>query len=465
MNDTRLKLKSLVLIVAVIIACLLGIRIGLNLDQTITLLAFSLSILGTLLFWEFRLSFAFLGSAIILLTRVVSLSDFLRLSSMEVIFFLIGMMIMVGFLREIGLFTWFLQKAITIKGINAKKFMLALIFSSALLACVLDEVSSILLMIMIIVELSDYFEINPIPFIVASVLATNIGSAGTVIGNPIGLLIATKASLTFEDFIRYSFPLMIVTLFILTGMLFIIFRKQLRELDEKIRLLGPNDMLVKLLAVPPEKKLTIGCIIFGTTILLIAFHHRLELLLNLETNTILLIAPMLSASIVMVWRRHNARTYIERDVEWWTLLFFIFLFAQAGVVAHTGVAEALANKLLLLVSKSRALLIVTILFGGAFISSALDNIVVVAGFIPILHSLNAVLHTDKILWWALLFGACFGGNITVIGSTANIMAIGALERLNRGSIGFIYWLRIGFVVGIVTLAFIFLCLLSLPWYR
>ena len=224
MNDTRLKLKSLVLIVSVIIACLLGIRIGLNLDQTITLLAFSLSILGTLLFWEFRLSFAFLGSAIILLTRVVSLSDFLRLSSMEVIFFLIGMMIMVGFLREIGLFTWFLQKAITIKGINAKKFMLALIFSSALLACVLDEVSSILLMIMIIVELSDYFEINPIPFIVASVLATNIGSAGTVIGNPIGLLIATKASLTFEDFIRYSFPLMIVTLFILTGMLFIIFR-------------------------------------------------------------------------------------------------------------------------------------------------------------------------------------------------------------------------------------------------
>jgi len=465
MKSNHLRIKTSGLIVAITIIALLGIRIGLGLDQIITLLAFSLSILGTLLFWEFRLSFAFLGSAIILLTRVVSLNTFLRLASMEIIFFLIGMMIMVGFLREIGLFTWLLQRAITIRNISAKRFLVALIFSSALLACVLDEVSSILLMIMIILELSDYFEINPIPFIVASVLATNIGSAGTVMGNPIGLLIATKASLTFEDFIRYSFPLMMVTLFLLTGMLFILFRKQLIELDEKIRTLGANDFLVKLLSVPPEKKLRVGGIIFATTILLIAFHHRLEILLNLETNTILLIAPMLTASIVMIWRRHSARSYIERDVEWWTLLFFIFLFAQAGVVAQTGVAETLAKKLLLLVADSRPLLIATILFGGAFISSALDNVVVVAGFIPILHSLNTMLHTDKILWWTLLFGACFGGNITVIGSTANIMAIGALERLNRGSIGFLYWLRIGIVVGLVTLAFIFLCLLTLPWYH
>jgi Na+/H+ antiporter NhaD/arsenite permease-like protein len=167
----------------------------------------------------------------------------------------------------------------------------------------------------------------------------------------------------------------------------------------------------------------------------------------------------------MVWRREKARSYIEHDVEWWTLLFFLFLFAHAGILAETGVAEALAQKLFVLVADSKILLITTIIFGGAFISSALDNVVVVAGFIPILNSMQVMLKTENILWWALLFGACFGGNMTIIGSTANIMAIGTLERRRKVSIGFVYWLKIGIIVGLVTLVFITLALLLIPYYR
>ncbi|NQT90250.1 MAG: hypothetical protein HQ558_03250 [Candidatus Omnitrophica bacterium] len=444
---------------------LLGARIGLNSSQIITLVAFSLTILGTLLFWEFRLSFAFLGTTIILFSGVARLQDFLRLSSMEIIFFLIGMMVLVGFLKEIGLFTWLLQRALVMKNISAKKFMIVLVFVSAILACLIDEVSSILFMIMIILELSDYFEIDPKPFIMASVLATNIGSAGTVIGNPIGILIAAKAPLTFEDFIRYAFPLMLVSVFMLSGLLLMIFRKPLKELDEKIKLLGPNDILVQLLSVPASFRLKMGFLISAATLILIALHHRVEVMLGLETNTVLLIAPLLASAIIMIWRRERARSYIEKDVEWWTLLFLLFLFAQAGILAETGVAEILAVKLLSVVAYSKALLIGTILFGGGIISSALDNVVVVAGFIPIIQSLKGMLNVGNVLWWALLFGACFGGNMTVIGSTANIMAIGALEKRRNVSIGFLYWMKIGIIASLLPMVFVFLALLFIPYYR
>ena len=464
-KEKYLLQKSLSLIAAVAAVAFCGYRAGFNSNQIITLSAFSLSILGTLLFWHFRLSFAFLGTAIILFTGVTTIQEFLRHSSMEIIFFLIGMMVLVGFLKEIGLFTWLLQKSLVMKKISARRFMVALIFTSGLLACAIDEVSSILFMVMIILELSDYFEVDPVPFIIASVFATNIGSAGTVIGNPIGIMIAAKANLSFEDFLRFAFPLMILSLFVLTGLMFLIFKKQLKELDGKIKEYGPNEILVQLLSVPTEGRLKIGFVIAGATLMLIAAHHRLEVMFGLERNTILLIAPLLSSAIIMVWRREKARDYIEKDVEWWTLLFFMFLFAQAGILSATGVAETLAGRVLAFASHSHTFLISTILFGSAIISSALDNVVVVAGSIPVIHSINAMLELKSVLWWALLFGACFGGNMTIIGSTANIIAIGALEKRKNTTIGFGYWFKIGAVVGIVTLVFILIAITFLPYYR
>jgi len=465
MDNKGLLHKSIVLALCLSGIFLLGSFLGFPKDQICALFAFSLSILGTLLFWNFRLSFAFLGGVLILVTRVTTLEDFIRLSSMEIIFFLIGMMILVGFLREIGLFTYMLQRSLIVKNINAKKITFMLILTSALLACVVDEVSSIIFMIMIIFEFCDYFEVDPIPFIITSVFATNIGSAGTVLGNPIGLLIATKAGLTFEDFLKYSFPLMILSLFVLTIVIFIIFKKVLNELDEKIKIYGPNEFLIKLLQIPPDRKMKIGAVCFMSTLVLIALHHRIEIMLGLETNTVLLMAPLLTSAFIMIWRRHRARVYIEKDVEWWTLLFFIFLFAQAGVVAETGVANNIAEKLMLYMSDNKAAIVSVILFGTAFVSSALDNVVVVAGFIPIVGSLSNILGLKHLLWWAFLFGACFGGNITIVGSTANIMAIGTIEKERNLSIGFRYWLKIGIIVGISTMVFVLIMLLSLPYYK
>ncbi|MBL7071656.1 MAG: hypothetical protein ISS26_05765 [Candidatus Omnitrophica bacterium] len=457
------KIVMLVLLASTVAT--VGANIGFNTKQVTTLTVFSLSILGALFFWEFRVSFAFFGSSMLLMMRIITFEEFIAFSSMEVILFLIGMMVLMGFLKELGFFSWLLSRTIVIPNLTAKKFMIGLVFTSALLACMLDEVTSIMFMIMLIFEFSDYYELDPVPFIIASVFATNIGSAGTVIGNPIGLLIAAKASLTFENFMTHAFPIMVLTLLMMLGPLMLIFRKSLRELDERIKEFGSNEFLVKLLNVPAEKNLKIGFIICGATLALLASHHRLEMLLGLEPNTMLLITPLISASVVMMWRRHKARAYVEKDVEWWTLLFFLFLFAQSGTLTHVGIASFFADKLEVLSEGSVNMLVSIVLFGGAFISSVLDNVVVVAGFIPIIKSLIAINPIYQILWWALLFGACFGGNLTIIGSTANLIAIGQLEKTRNITISFWQWFRIGFIVGTLSLAFSWLMLLLLPHFK
>ncbi|NQT05910.1 MAG: hypothetical protein HQ575_00030, partial [Candidatus Omnitrophica bacterium] len=155
--------KSLILVFTAALIALSVKLLGFNTKQVLATGIFSISILGAILFWEFRLSFAFLGSSIMLLTGVATLERFILASSWEIIFFLLGMMILVAALKELGVFTWLLSRALILKNMTAKKFLIALTVSSALMACLIDEVSSIVFMIMIIFEMSDYFEIDPVP--------------------------------------------------------------------------------------------------------------------------------------------------------------------------------------------------------------------------------------------------------------------------------------------------------------
>jgi Na+/H+ antiporter NhaD/arsenite permease-like protein len=450
----KFLIKSVILVFAALMVSLAGRVIGFNAKQMLVAGIFSISILGAILFWEFRLSFAFLGASIMLLTGVTTLEHFILSSSWDIIFFLLGMMILAAALKELGVFTWLLSRAVCMKNTTARKFLVTLVFSSAIMACVIDEVSSIVFMIMIIFEMSDYFEVDPIPFVVASVLATNIGSTGTVIGNPIGIFIAAKSGLTFEDFITHSFPVMLVALFILLGALLIVMKRPLAELDEKIKRYEPNEFLVRLLAVPAETKLRIGFLILAVTLLAISLHHRMEILLGLKGNTILLIIPLISSAFVMMWRRHRARHYISDGVEWWTVLFFIFLFAQSGILAETGATAVVADRLMGIVGDSREALISLVVLGSAVVSSFLDNVVVVAALTPIIKDLVSMNPAREILWWTLLFGACYGGNLTIIGSTANIIAIGTLEKDRQISISFSRWIKMTFLAGAVAIAFV-----------
>jgi Na+/H+ antiporter NhaD/arsenite permease-like protein len=420
--------------------------------------------LGTLFFWDFRLTFVFLGTSILLVTNTIDLEHLIEFASLEVILFLVGMMVLVGLLKSAGFFAWVVALILRVKNLTSDKFIVMVSVVSALMACAVDEVTSIIFIAAAVLEICDYFEVDPTPFLMISIFATNIGSSGTVLGNPIGILIAAKSGLTFEDFLAKAFPVMLTCLVVLIWIVRCWYRKELQRLDDKMKSLGANEILIRLISVPPEKDLKIGLAIFGATLLSISLHHRLELFLNLKPNTVLLVLPLIASGCVMAWKHRKARDFIEKDVEWWTLLFFMLLFAQAGTLKFTGTTDVLAERITASIGGNANLLIGAVLWLAAIGSSVLDNVVLVASFIPIVQSLQGLVNLQP-LWWALLFGGCLGGNITLIGSTANIVALGILEKEKKIRVTFFRWFWIGLVVGLATTTIVWIALITLPIYR
>ncbi|NQU73471.1 MAG: hypothetical protein HQ547_01995, partial [Candidatus Omnitrophica bacterium] len=374
--------KKFIILIAIAVGLgFLTRNIGLNSHQALAVSILSASIMGTLFFWNFRLSFAFVGTSILLLTKTIDLENIVKFSSLEVILFLIGMMILVALLKDSGFFAWIVSLILRVKNLTANKFLIFISLIAALLACAVDEVTSIIFIVAAIFEISDYFEVNPMPFLIIAVLATNIGSAGTALGNPIGILIASKSGLTFEDFLAKAFPIMLACLAAMIMIVKVWYKKALAELDRKLKELGSNEILIKLISVPPERALRTSLAVFGVTLFFIAIHHRIELLLGLEPNTVLLVMPLISSGCVMAWKWKKAREYIEKDVEWWTLLFFMLLFAQAGTLKYTGATDVIAKYLAGLAGNSVPFLISLVLWVSALGSSVLDNVVLVAAFI------------------------------------------------------------------------------------
>ncbi len=410
--------------------------------QVLACTVFSMTVLATLLFWEFRLAVAFLGIAALFACNVLTLDRFVESCELPVVLFLAGMMITVGALKELGFFSWVIQLIVSSNRMTGMAFTLAVMGLSALLACAVDEVTSIVFVCALVFQVCDTLRVPATPFLIMAVMATNIGSAGTMIGNPVGLLISHRAGFTFEDFIVWAFPVMVACLVAAVGVLLLWFRKEISELSDHLEERRRQKLhLGPLVRVPYHR----GLAIFVVTVAVIAGHHRIETLLGLEQNTLLMTAPLAIAGVLMVWRRERAQHYVTADVDWWELLFFMMLFAKAGALEHTGVASRIAHDFATTFQDSPRLLLPVMLPVSAVGSAFVDNVVFVAAFVPVVRELSATP-----LWWALLFGACLGGNVTVIGSAANIIAAGLLEKRHRRSIDFRQWLKVGLAVGTVT---------------
>ncbi len=463
-----MKKVFLKLILLISIVCFLGVysRLwGMEVRQSLSLAIFSASILGTLFFWDFRLSFAFIGTSILLVTKTIDLEHVIEFSSLEVILFLVGMMVIIGLLKDAGVFAWIVSLILRIRNLSGKRFVLLISVISFLLACSVDEVTSIIFMVAAILEICAYFEVSPVPFIIISVLTTNIGSAATVLGNPIGILIASKSGLTFEDFILKAFPLAAVCLGATILIVMFWYRKSIKALDEKIKGSGKDLLTAKSLTVSSPQELRVSLVIFAIVLVFISLHHRLEVAWGLVSNTVLLVVPLIVSGCVMIWKHSQARKFIEKDVEWWTLLFFLLLFIQAGTLKYTGSTVFLAKKLIVATGHSPVLLTGAMLWISTIGSSILDNVVLVAAFIPVVQGFGALNVNLQPLWWALLFGGCLGGNITLIGSTANIVALGIMEKEKNIRMTFLRWFGIGLTVGVATTIIAWVALVFLPHYQ
>jgi len=461
-----MKKKLLLLILISLITGILSFVVtGLSPKQSFIISIFSTSILGTLFFWEFRISFVFIGSGILLLIGATNLENFIKFASLDVILFLIAMMIIVGMMKEAGFFLWLTTIFLRIKNLDGKKLFIVIMVVSGVLSAMMGEVASTIMTTTVIFEICTFLEINPMPLLISSILSTNIGSASTVLGNPIGVLIALRGGFTFEDFIIRSMPVSIIVCLLTILISLIFYKEHINKISSKLKEYNEDKNFLYLVSTPPDPRTKISILIFCTTILFISLHRRLELLFGLEENTLLIMFPVISAGIVMLYRHDKASHYIEHEVEWNSLLFFMFLFAQAGVINSSGVANSIAKKIIEGTGNHPRILSGVILFSSGFISSVLDNVVVVASYVPIVENLHILNLNSNPLWWAVLFGACYGGNITMIGSTANIVALGLLEKKQNIKVDFFKWLKIGLLVGLVSMLISYLAIIFLPIFR
>ena len=448
-----------------------GLEAGLatNTTQALTLAVFASVISTTLLFWERRVGVAFMGVALLIACKAMTLKSLILGTELDIILFLVGMMIIVGVLKDLGFLTWVIQVIISIKKMSGVSFTAILCVLSAVLASVVDEVSSIVVVLALVFQVCDTLKLRPHPFVLIAVMATNIGSSATMLGNPVGIFIGNKAGFTFSQFLVGATPVAIAALVCTFLITVFWFRKDIHEMSKAMENhrkmgLGPTAKI-------PGWRVAAGLCVLLMTVVVIAFHHQIEGALGLmgadNKNAFLIMTPLVIAGILMILLPSRARHYVEHDVEWWTLLFFMLLFAISASLSHNGITGNLADTLTKHVKGGPTGMIPFVIIISSLGSAFVDNIVFVAAFTPVIQSLLDPAiggNSYSVLWWALLFGACYGGNITVVGSTANIVASGLLEKHGYHPIKFGDWIKIGAFVGVVSgiVAWVMLLIIPVP---
>ena len=367
----------------------------------------------------------------------------------NVIFLLLGMMIIVGILRHSGVFEFLAIWAA--KRARGRPFviMVMLIVITAVLSAFLDNVTTVLLIAPVTLLICERLAAPVVPFLIAEVMASNIGGAATLIGDPPNIIIASRAGLSFNDFIVNLAPIIAVLLVVFVGLSWLLWGRKLRYNAERVeRVLALNERE----AIRDVPLLVKSLIVIGLVLLGFILHS----IVHMEPA----IVALLGAGLLVLLSRLEARKMFA-DVEWETLLFFAGLFIMVGSLVNLGVIDAVGQAAINAVGTNYFGAATGLLFGSAIFSGIIDNIPYVATLAPITNDLvQAGGAAAQPLWWALALGADLGGNLTAIGASANVVVIGIAKR-NGVPISFWTFTKYGLIVTAVTVS------LSLPylWWR
>ncbi len=396
--------------------------------------------------WTHKL-LAALGGAGVLLALGVTDSEHAFYSpetgvDWNVVFLLFGMMVIVGVLRRTGVFEyiaiWAAKRA---KG-SPLRVMILLTLITATASAFLDNVTTVLLIAPVTLLVCDRLGINPVPFLIAEVFASNIGGAATLIGDPPNIIIASRSGLTFNDFLVHMAPLVVIELIVFTLVLPRLFKGSFAVDPERVDgVLRLNER-----EAIEDRALLIKS---GAVLLLVFVGFVGHSALHIEPS----IVALLGAGILVLISGVPTRHYMS-SVEWQTLLFFAGLFIMVGALVKTGVIGDLAEQIGK-VTEGRALLAtMLILTVSAVLSGIIDNIPYVATMSPVVLELSKGVPDPtqaEALWWALAIGADFGGNATAVGASANVVVIGLALRAGH-PISFWEFTRKGVVMTAITIA-------------
>lgn len=362
----------------------------------------------------------------------------------NVIFLLLGMMIIVGIIHKTGLFEFLAISAIKKSSGSPKVALVYLMILTAIASAILDNVTTILLAIPMTLIVTKHLKVSPIPFILAEVFVSNIGGAATLVGDPPNIIIASKADLSFNSFLVHMAPMVILVLLVVIPMIVFLFRKELVNAPadrDAVMKLQAHDFLKDVILL----KKSLGVL----TLVMIAFV--LHSFLHLEPS----IVALFGAGILVAISGLKPRDYVQ-DVEWSTLIFFAGLFIMVGGLVGSGALAELSAFLKDLFAGNTQLAALSILSISAVLSGVIDNIPYVTAMSPVISDLSVGLvgRQEHVLWWSLAFGADFGGNATIIGASANVVAIGLAAKAGI-HISFWKFAKYGVLVTAVSIAMVY----------
>lgn len=378
--------------------------------------------------------------------HIISFERAIEAIDLNVIFLLMGMMIIIGVLKHTGVFQWCAYMSYKIAKGNIFWLNAISCFFIAVTSAFLDNVTTMLLYTPVLIEIAGVLRIPPFSLLLPGIMASNIGGTATLIGDPPNIMIGSYTGLTFMDFIKNLSPVVLICMFTLILYNKIFYKKEykkgkvkdidglINQLEEEFKILDKNLLIYGLFVM----------------IIVIAFFvtHGYW---HMEVS----IPALFGASFLFVYgvltKKVNMFDLIEKDIEWTTLLFFIFLFILVGAVEEVGLLSIIADWVYH-VSKGNLFVAITLIIWVAAIMSAfVDNIPFTATMLPIVSYLSKVIPgaENNVLWWALAFGACFGGNGTIIGASANVVTVGIAESLGH-RITFLEFMKYAFVLMTIT---------------
>ena len=406
-------------------------------NEVIAIVVFVVVIVAIMTEKVHRSAAALAGAVALLLTHVLSIDAAIGYIDFNTIGVLIGMMLFVAVVKNSGMFEYIAIKAAKIAHGDPWKIMVAFILITAALSAFLDNVTTVLLVGPMTITIARILKVNPVPFLITQIIASNIGGTATLIGDPPNIMIGSAAGLDFMDFLCNTGVAVIFILLATVIMMRFIYKSQLsaeREAIEAVMELDENK------AIEDRSLLHKSIVMIILVVIGFVFHGQI----GLESATISLTA----AAVMLLVGRQNI-DYIISEVEWSTILFFTMLFVVVGGLVETGLIGQLANFVINTTAGHATLTIMVLLWASALLSSGLDNIPFVATLIPLVQAMGEGGVDVMPLWWAISLGACLGGNGTLIGASANVVLSG-ISNKHGYPITFKDYTKIGFPLMIMS---------------
>ena len=409
-----------------------------NTEAVISVLVFLLVMAAIISEKVHRSVAAMAGAVILLLFHVLSIEEATSYVDINTIGVLVGMMLFVAVVKNSGLFEYVAIKAAKLTKGRPMAIMVVFAVITALLSAFLDNVTTVLLIGPMTIAITQMLEVNPIPYRLSQIMASNIGGTATLIGDPPNIMIGSAAGLSFVDFVINTGSVIVIIMAVTVVIYYFMYRSRISVVKENMQKVMEldEDRSIK------DKPLLIKSVIMTIVVVIgFVFHSQLQV----ESATV----AMFAAGFMLIFGKQDAEEIIL-GVEWSTILFFIGLFVVVGGLQKSGVISSMAEVMVGFIGNNEALGIIVILWVSAIISSFLDNIPFVATLIPLILTMESSGVDVAPLWWALSLGACLGGNGTLIGASANVVLAGVSSK-NGYPITFMQYTKIGFPLMLISI--------------